>query len=77
MAMTVERFSKNLRFARRVRGYTQGFMADNLGVARSTYAGYEIGKRSPDIGTLVRIAEVLNLSTDELLGIDKTGKKEK
>ena len=36
----IEIFAENLGFARRARGYSQAFMAERLGIARSTYAGY-------------------------------------
>ena len=43
-------------------------MAERLGIARSTYAGYETGKRSPDVEMFARISEELFVSADELLG---------
>lgn len=68
MNVELERFAENLGFARRARGYTQAIMAEKLGIARSTYAGYETGKRSPDIEMLSKISETLYVSADELLG---------
>lgn len=47
---------------------TQKEVAQQLGIAPSTYAGYEYGTREPDHQTLMRIAQVLNASTDYLLG---------
>ena len=48
--------------------YTQAQLADTLGVARTTYAMYEQGKREPDHETLNKIADHFNVSTDYLLG---------
>lgn len=44
-------------------------MADRLGVARSTYAGYESEYRQPTLETLHDIAKILRTSTDYLLGL--------
>ncbi len=64
----IDIFAENLRFARKARGYSQALMAERLGIARSTYAGYETGKRSPDVEMFARISEELFVSADELLG---------
>lgn len=64
----IEIFAENLSFARRARGYSQAYMAECLGIARSTYAGYETGKRSPDIKMFAEISKTLFVSADELLG---------
>ncbi|MEZ3434536.1 MAG: helix-turn-helix domain-containing protein [Lachnospiraceae bacterium] len=68
MKFEIEIFAENLSFARRARGYSQAYMADCLGIARSTYAGYETGKRSPDIKMFAEISKTLFVSADELLG---------
>ena len=64
----IDVFAENLRFARKARGYSQALMAERLGIARSTYAGYETGKRSPDVEMFARLSEELFVSADELLG---------
>ena len=53
----IEIFAENLGFARRARGYSQAFMAERLGIARSTYAGYEAGKRSPDVEMIAKLSK--------------------
>lgn len=68
MGQEIEVFAENLGFARRARGYSQAYMAEKLGIARSTYAGYETGKRSPDIEMLAKVSKELFVSADELLG---------
>lgn len=42
-------------------GFTQKQIADVLGVDRSTYTYYEIGKTSPDIKTLIKMARMFNV----------------
>ncbi|MGI6298798.1 MAG: helix-turn-helix domain-containing protein [Saccharofermentanales bacterium] len=48
---------------------TQEGLAKHLPINRGTYAHYELGKRQPDLETLVRIAVFYNVSTDYLLGL--------
>lgn len=48
--------------------WTQGYVADIIGVARSTYTAYENGTKQPPLETVNNIAEVFNVSTDYLLG---------
>lgn len=56
-----------LKKLRESRGLTQQNIATRLGIARGTYASYEINRRSPDLITLKRIAAFYNVSTDFLL----------
>lgn len=49
------------------KGYTQKYVAEYLGVDVSTYAHYELARRTPDIKKLRMLAELYGL-TDELLG---------
>ena len=60
-------FAENLRKLRMMRGMTQVAMAERLGVDKSTYNGYESGKRKPDVQRIKEIAAILNVSADELL----------
>ena len=48
-------------------GYTQAVCAAMVGVARTTYAGYESGQNEPDIKTLIRIANIYHVSLDYLV----------
>ena len=61
-------FSNNLKAARLARRFSQQQMADELGISRSAYAGYEIKRRSPSIELLQKLATVLQVSVDDLLG---------
>ncbi|GIN93283.1 putative HTH-type transcriptional regulator YobD [Siminovitchia terrae] len=56
-----------LRGMRKKRGYTLQDMADFLGVARSTYAGYESNYRQPPLEMLHQLAEILDTSADYLI----------
>ena len=48
---------------------TQQKLADLVGVARSTVAMWEAGKNEPDNDTLLKLAEIFNVSTDCVLGV--------
>lgn len=63
-------FAENLRQAREKKGYTQQDVSKLMGIDKSTYCGYETGKRQPDVPKLKKIANILGTSVDELLGID-------
>lgn len=48
---------------------TQQRLAELVGVARSTVAMWEAGKNEPDNETLLKLAEIFNVSTDCVLGV--------
>lgn len=60
-------FIEQLRKARLRIGKTQQQIADELGVTKSTYCGYETGKRQPDVQKIKHLAKILNTSPDVLL----------
>jgi transcriptional regulator with XRE-family HTH domain len=53
---------------------TQSQLADSLGIAQQTMAHYEGGRLRVSASLLPEIAEILNLSLDELLGLSATKK---
>lgn len=65
-----DNFNENLKEARLKSGISQKDLAENIGVAKSTYSLYESGKREPNMDTIKKIASSLNVSADTLLGID-------
>lgn len=60
-------FADKLRKARESRGYTQQQVADHMGISKSTYCGYETGKRQPDVQKIKQISNFLGVSGDDLL----------
>jgi len=52
------------------RGLTQQKMADLINIALRSYQCYEGGTRNPSFDVLVKISDVLCVSTDYLLGRD-------
>lgn len=59
--------SKRLKKLRENCGYTQQQIAEALSIDRSTYAYYEIGKTTPDINTIIKLAKIFHISYNELL----------
>lgn len=50
-------FSNRLKDLRVDKRLKQQEVADKLGIARTTYASYEQGKREPDHETLIKISD--------------------
>lgn len=63
-------FCKILRYARIKRNMTQQAMADAVNLALRSYQCYEQGTREPSLTMLTKLAEVLQVPTDYLLGRD-------
>lgn len=63
-------FNSRLREMRIKRHYTQQRLADALDIALRSYQCYETGTRAPRFDLLVKIADILDVSTDYLLGRD-------
>lgn len=55
---------KKIKALRKTRGLTQQQLADLLGVQRATISNYEIGRRSPHIKELERIADAMSVSLE-------------
>ncbi|OXM13108.1 helix-turn-helix domain-containing protein [Paenibacillus herberti] len=62
-------FAKRLKALRKKRKLTMQEVADFVGVAKSTYAGYESGYRQPTLESIQTIARRLNTTSDYLLGL--------
>lgn len=60
---------ERIRSARIQAGFTQEALAERLMISRVSIGKYESGEIEPKLKRLKEIAEVLNTSTDYLLGI--------
>ena len=65
-------FANNLKEIRKSKGYTQEELATKIHVVRQTVSKWEKGLSVPDADMLLRIAEVLDVSTVQLLGAEIT-----
>ena len=68
----MNKFNENLRKYRKEMKITQTDMAKTLGIAQSTYCGYENGTREPGIPAIKKMAKILGVTGDDLLGITST-----
>lgn len=69
---------ENLKNLRKREGYSQEELAIRLNVVRQTISKWEKGLSVPDADMLLKIAEVYDVSVDEILGvtIDTTKEEE-
>ncbi|MCI6760716.1 MAG: helix-turn-helix domain-containing protein [Clostridiales bacterium] len=65
---TMDRFTQNLRRARKAAGLTQQQLADRLYVTRQSVSSWELGRTEPDLQTLTELAEVFETDAGSLLG---------
>ncbi len=61
-------FSENLKTLRKQKGLSQEELAIRLHVVRQTISKWEKNLSVPDADTLIRLAEILEVSVSELLG---------
>jgi transcriptional regulator with XRE-family HTH domain len=71
--MSMEEFARavghRLRQLREARGWTQEQLAEKAAIGRSQICRYENGRFLPNAISLVRLADELGVTTDELVGI--------
>jgi putative transcriptional regulator len=61
-------FSERLKDLRKQAGLTQVDVAGKLGISQQAYASWERGTKKPTQENLVKIAQILNVSVDYLVG---------
>ena len=62
-------FGENLKTLRKQKGFSQEELATRLHVVRQTISKWEKNLSVPDADTLIRLAEILEVSVSELLGV--------
>jgi transcriptional regulator with XRE-family HTH domain len=60
-----------LRSLREERKLSQQRIAMDLQISQASISKYELGSAEPDIGTILRLTEYFNVSTDYLLGVSE------
>lgn len=72
---------KRLSQLRKHKKWSLQYTADRLGIAKSTYAGYESGYREPSLEQIKKLADLMETSVDYLLArvdnLDTNVKEEK
>ncbi len=59
--------TKNLYEYRKANTLTQNDVGKYLNISRQAYSNYETGKRDPDLGLLVKLSELYNISLNQLI----------
>ncbi|MFA6770365.1 MAG: helix-turn-helix transcriptional regulator [Bacteroidales bacterium] len=65
--MECKQIRERIRRARRVKGYTQEYMAESLGISTNSYREIESGKTTLINPRLCKIAELLGLPMESLI----------
>lgn len=63
-------FGNVLKTLRIKENMTQAQLAQKLGLTKSVISAYETGLRLPSYDVLIHIAQIYNVSTDYLLGLE-------
>lgn len=61
----------HLKLLRKERGLTQKQLGNIFGLTESAISGYELGKRLPDVKTVIQLAEYFGVSIDFLLDVNE------
>ena len=61
--------SERLRELREEKGWSLAEIGKKLGVPRTTYSNYELGKRQPPNDMIPQFADIFGVSSDYLLGL--------
>lgn len=69
-------FSERLKNLRKQAHLTQTDVAEKLGISQQAYASWERGIKKPTQDNLVKIAQILNVSIDYLVGNSDESVKE-
>lgn len=69
-------FNERLKQARLKANLSKASFAKRLGLIYTTYDNYERGTVEPKVSTLIKIADILDVSLDELLGRSKINEDE-
>ena len=64
--------AEKIKFLREQKKYTQAELAKKLGITRSSVNAWELGISVPSTQYLVELSNIFSVSTDYLLGVEKT-----
>lgn len=67
MMFDIVKIGMNISKFRRIKNMTQMELADRLNISYQAVSNWECGKSMPDIAKLTELAEIFNISVDELL----------
>lgn len=61
-------FSQRLKALRKENGYTQNYLSEMLDIGRTNISNCENGVCMPDLDTITKLASILGVKADYLLG---------
>lgn len=64
--------AEKIKFLREEKGFTQTELAKKLGITRSSVNAWELGISVPSTQYIVELSTLFSVSTDYLLGVEKT-----
>lgn len=64
-------FSTNLKKYRKLKKYSQTELANFVEYRYTAIANYESGRNEPSIEVLIKLANALDITVDELVGAEK------
>jgi transcriptional regulator with XRE-family HTH domain len=64
-------FIFNLKEVRKKKNMKQSDLANRLNTAQQVISDYEVGKKTPSLERLVELAQILDVSLDELIEFKK------
>lgn len=64
--------AEKIKHMRESKGYTQSDLAKKLNITRSSVNAWEMGISVPSTQYIIELASLFSVSTDYLLGVDKT-----
>ena len=73
--MCMSGFAENLKKYRKRKKYSQMELAKELNYGYTAIANYEGGRNEPSFDDLIKLAKVLQVTIDELIGMELTTKE--
>ena len=71
MDLDMSAFAERLKLLRKARSISQARLADLLAIDPRAYSRWERGDNAPHLDTLIKIADILQVTLDELVGRSK------
>ena len=62
--------NSNIKYLRKLKGYTQAALAEKIGLKRSLVGAYEEGRAEPKITTIQKLSALFQTSIDALIDMD-------
>lgn len=66
---------ERIKQLREEKGYQQKDIANRLGISKQAFSNYENGTREPNLLTVIRIADLFDVSVEYLLGLTTERKR--